>query len=78
MQRKVKNGIEKHYCDRCGTMLYDYVPKHKITATIFGIAIPEYGVKTYCKHERGLGGKEYCEKCFKEVCDEKRKKRQDV
>lgn len=77
MHKKVKNGIEKHYCDVCGKLLYDLVPKNKITATIFGIAIPEYGIKEYCKCKRDTK-KEYCEKCYKEVCNENRKKRQNL
>lgn len=74
MHKKVKNGIEKHYCDVCGALLYDLIPKNKTTATIFGIAIPEYGMKVHCKYERD-SKKEYCEKCYKEVYNGNHKKR---
>lgn len=74
MRKKVKSGIEKHYCDECGVLLYDIVPKNKITATIFGIPIPEYTIKSYCKSKCGYG-KELCEKCYTTMTTIRRQKK---
>ena len=27
MKRNVRGGIIKHYCDKCGKNIYDYIPK---------------------------------------------------
>ena len=63
MIKKVKGGKEKHYCDMCGKLLYDLIPKES-TITFLGLPVPEFTRKTYEKYERRLG-KEYCEHCYK-------------
>lgn len=30
MHKRVKGGIEKHYCDNCGKLLFDYIPKKRV------------------------------------------------
>lgn len=63
MRKKVKGGKIKCYCDICGTLLYDLIPKES-TVTFFGQPIPEYNRKLYKKYINKLG-KEYCEDCYK-------------
>ena len=73
MKKKVKNGIEKHYCDKCGKNIYDYIPKAP-TVKFMGQWIPEFAPKRYCNSHRVLGNRkrgieagEYCEECYKEI-----------
>lgn len=62
MIKKVKGGREKHYCEVCGELLYDLIPKES-TITFLGIPVPEYNQKVYKKYKNVLG-KEYCENCY--------------
>ena len=71
MKKKVKNGIEKHYCDTCGKLLYDLVPdKSKPTSKtrckLGTITISYCNTKRYCKSHSAPQGREYCDECYAE------------
>ena len=75
MKKRVRNGIEKHYCDRCGKNIHDYIPKES-TVKLFGQWIPEFYVKRYCdsyrvsaSRSRGIEAGEYCKECYQEIND---------
>ena len=76
MKKRVKGGIEKHYCDKCGKLIYDYIPKQP-TIKLFGQWIPEFGVKKHCDYRREYGNKkrgivagEYCIECYEKMYSE--------
>lgn len=58
MVKRVKGGIEKHYCDCCGKLLYDYIPIK--TINFHGINMTTVKEKTYIKEWRILGGRQFC------------------
>lgn len=65
MRKRVKNGIEKYYCDVCGKNVYDYVPK-KSSIQAFGMVIPEYKVKKHCEYvqiRKVSKQADYCKEC---------------
>lgn len=73
MKKKVKGGREKHYCDKCGKNIYDYIPKEP-TIKLFGQWIPEVTVKKHCEYKREFGCKkrgieagEYCIECHNQM-----------
>lgn len=59
MEKKVKGGIIKGYCDCCGKLLYDYIPESAIDAFGNNIFIPCYRMKSYTPYQR-LGGRAFC------------------
>ena len=70
MKKRVKGGIEKHYCDKCGKLIYDHIPK-KPTVKLFGQWLPEVTSKKYCDYKmewgnkkRGIEAGEYCKECY--------------
>ena len=70
MKKRVKGGIEKHYCDKCGRLIFDHIPKEP-TVKLFGKYIPEFSCKRYCEYrldlcgnkKRGIARGEYCKEC---------------
>lgn len=65
MKKRVKNGIEKRYCDVCGKNIFDYIPKEP-TIQLGGEWLPEYRVKTYCEYKIiNIPYGEYCMECYK-------------
>lgn len=73
MKKTVKNGIVKHYCDRCRKNIYDMIPKEP-TVNFLGMWIPEFTPKRHCDSRRvmasrskGIAAGEYCTECFKEI-----------
>ena len=69
MKKKVKGGIEKHYCDKCGKLIYDKIPKEP-TVKFLGQWIPEFSSKKHCDYrmvwanrKRGIEAGEYCIEC---------------
>lgn len=73
MKKKVKGGIEKHYCDKCGKLIYDHIPKEP-TIKLFGMYIPEFSAKKHSEFRMEWGNKklgieagEYCLECFNEM-----------
>lgn len=73
MKKRVKGKIEKHYCDKCGKLLYDHIPKTP-TLKFMGQWIPEFSVRTYCQYtreygnrKRGIQAGEYCKECHKKM-----------
>lgn len=73
MKKIVKNGIEKHYCDKCKKNIYDLIPKEP-TVKFLGQWIPEFTPKRHCNSYRvnasrskGIKAGEYCEECYREV-----------
>lgn len=76
MKKRVKGGIEKHYCDRCRKNIYDHIPKEP-TVKFLGQWIPEFSVKRHCDsyrvmpcRKRGIAAGEYCAECHKEIIKE--------
>jgi hypothetical protein len=71
MHKRVKGGIEKHYCDNCGKLLFDYIPKNESSVELFGVPVPEYKMKRHaefrydhgCK-KKGIQRGEYCVECL--------------
>lgn len=66
MKKIVKSHIEKHYCDMCGKLLFDYIPNPKKDSSCFGITIHHMDIKKYCDHTDcgfGYNYKEYCTDC---------------
>ena len=71
MKKKVKGGILKHYCDKCGKLLYDDIPKvTESPIMLFGMVVPEYKRKTHneYRHENGcikrnIKAGDYCVEC---------------
>lgn len=77
MKKIVKNGIEKHYCDRCNKNIYDCIPKEP-TVKFLGQWIPEFSTKRHCDSHRvnasrskGIKAGEYCKECYEEIYKEK-------
>lgn len=74
MKKIVKGKIEKHYCDKCGKNIFDYIPKNS-NIQLFGMTIPEYSVKRYCDYkgvQRYRKGEvrqnnEYCLECWNDL-----------
>ena len=69
MKKIVKRKIEKHYCDKCGKSIFDYIPKNS-GFTLFGMYVPEFAVKRHGEHRivtsrRNRG--EYCIDCYNEL-----------
>ena len=70
MTKKVKGGILKHYCDSCGKLLYDDIPREP-TVKVFGQWVPEYSKKIHCdfkvvlgnNRKKGIRAGTYCEEC---------------
>lgn len=77
MRKRVKGGIEKNYCDKCGKLIYDLIPKSK-TVELLGMTVPEYTMKKHndykieygCK-KRGIAPGMYCVECHKTLYEEK-------
>ena len=69
MKKRVKNGIEKHYCDKCGVNIYDHVPKKTQTLKIMGLPVIECDTKRHCDFRivfsKPYG--EYCLDCYNEL-----------
>ena len=59
MEKKVKGGIIKGYCDCCGKLLYDNIPDGAMDAFGNGVAIRCYKMKSYVPYQR-LGGRVFC------------------
>ncbi len=77
MKKIVKNGIEKHYCDRCKKNIYDLIPKEP-TVKFLGQWIPEFTPKRHCdsyrvnaSRSKGIKAGEYCKDCYQEINKEK-------
>ena len=73
MKKIVKNGIEKHYCDKCRKNIYDMIPKEP-TVRFLGQWIPEFKPKRYCDSRRvmpnrrkGIVAGEYCTECYEAI-----------
>ena len=73
MKKRVKGGIEKHYCDKCGKLIYDDIPKES-TVKFLGQWIPEFSRKRYCDYKmdygykkRGIKAGEYCIECHNQM-----------
>lgn len=69
MKRIVKGKIEKYYCDECGKNICDYVPK-KSSLQLFGMAVPEYGIKKYCEYvqiRKVSKQADYCKECYNKI-----------
>ena len=71
MKRNVRGGIIKHYCDKCGKNIYDYIPKKEQSGIqVFGMTIPEYSVKRYCDYRVVTSRKnrgDYCLECHNKL-----------
>ena len=73
MKKRVRGGIEKHYCDRCGKNIYDLIPKEP-SVKCMGLWIPEFKMKRHCEHhtvfanrKKGVDAGEYCKDCYAKV-----------
>lgn len=73
MKKRVKGGIEKHYCDRCGKLIYDDIPKAP-TIKMFGQWLPEFTIKKHCDYKigwenkkKGIQAGEYCKECYNDL-----------
>lgn len=73
MMKRVKGGIQKHYCDKCGKPIYDHIPKAS-TIKLFGQLIPEFTSKKHCdfkmvwgNKKRGIEPGEYCKECHESM-----------
>lgn len=73
MRKKVKNGIVKVYCNRCGKNVYDEIPKEP-TVKLFGQYIPEVKLKRHCEFrsvmaskKRGIKAGVYCLECAEAI-----------
>ena len=69
MKKRVKGRIEKYYCDECGKNICDYVPK-KSELQLFGMTIPEYGIKKYCEYvqiRKVSKQADYCKECYENL-----------
>ena len=77
MKKRVKGGIEKHYCDKCKKNIYDCIPKEP-TVKFLGQWIPEFRMKRHCdsfrvmaSRSKGIAAGEYCTDCYQEISKEK-------
>ena len=73
MKKRVKGGIEKHYCDKCGKLIYDHIPKQP-TIKLFGQWIPEVTTKKHSDYKivwgnrkKGIEAGEYCLECHNKM-----------
>lgn len=73
MKKRVKGGIEKHYCDKCGKNIYDHIPTEP-TVKLFGQWIPEVKSKRHCEFrmvwgnkKKGIEAGEYCLECHNKM-----------
>jgi hypothetical protein len=73
MKKRVKNGIVKVYCDRCGKNIYDEIPKEP-TVKLMGQFIPEVAHKRHCEfrmlmasRKKGIKAGLYCLDCAEAI-----------
>lgn len=64
MLRRGRTGNELHYCDKCKTLIYKYVPEGISDIVLFGKPVKKMKIVKIKPYYMVFYNKEFCSDCY--------------